>query len=171
MQINKALEERLWSVSFENPLDKEACDQIIDYLLTRLSDYLQQPLTHINDNWLDGDAFGADFIGTVAPFEAFHISYVGMLGMQTIGDEAIPNVSASLFLFGDHQRLSAKQSNKSLVEFIYERDVSNVGRWQSFGWNIDEFDQFEDIIESEYHHKESVEAIKHQDFLRGQTTT
>jgi hypothetical protein len=40
-EINQELENKLWSVSSEKPLDKETCNKIIDYLLARLSDYLQ----------------------------------------------------------------------------------------------------------------------------------
>ena len=151
MQINKALEEKLWSVSNENPLDKEICDWIIDYLLARLSDYIKQPLELVGDNWMHETAFSATFRGAVAPQAPFRITFVGPLGMQTIGDESIPHASASLFLFGDHHRLSAGAQNRSFVELVYEKGENNVGQWQSLGWQIDEFDEFKNIVEDKYY--------------------
>ena len=148
MQINQALEEKLWSVTREKPLDKETCDRIIDYLLARLSDYLQQPLELVGDNWLDETAFSADFVGEIAPRDVFHISYVGTLGMDTFGDKDELHIGAWLFLFGDKHRITAGQTNRSFIYLIYERRNDSTGEWKSHGWQIDEFD--ENIVEDEY---------------------
>ena len=153
MQIDESLEEKLWSVSNENPLDKDTCNQIIDYLLAGLSDYLQQPLNLAGDNWLDGDAFSTTFRGVIAPQDPFRITFVGTLGMETIGKERTPRASASLFLFGDHYRLSAGAPNRSFIEVFYERGQNNFGQWRSLGWEIDEFDEYEDIVEDEYYYR------------------
>lgn len=154
MNVNKLLEEKLWSVSREKLLDQETSDRIIDYLLARLSDYLQQPLTLVGDNWLNETAFSADFVGAIAPRDVFRISYVGTLGMTTFGDKDEPHVGAWLFLFGDKHRITAGQLNRSFIYLEYERKNDNIGVWKSRGWQIDEFDEFEDIVEEEYHHNE-----------------
>lgn len=143
MEVNETLERKLWTVSRDNPLDKNACDLTIDYLLARLSAYIQQPLELTGENWLDGDAFSADFRGAIAPRNAFNITYAGILGMETIGEERAPHVSASLFLFGNHHRLAAGQQNRSFIELVYERRENNAGYWRSLSWQIDEFDEFE----------------------------
>lgn len=161
MQVNKAIEERLWSVSPENTLDKKTCDEIIDYLLARLSDCLQQPLKIVGDNWLDRTAFSADFVGAVAPRDVFRISYVGTLGMTTFGDKDELHVGAWLFLFGDKHRITAGQPNRSFIYLIYERKNDNIGEWQSHGWQIDGCEEYENIIEEEYHYKESVADVTH----------
>lgn len=153
MEVNKALEEKLWSVSSKNYLDKETCDRIIDYLLARLSDYLKRPLELTSDTGCDGDALSADFRGKIASDDVFHISYVGTLGMQIIDEELGPHYSAWLFLFGSHHRLTAGQSNRSYIYLEYQRKENNFGQWHSYGWGIDEFDEYEDIIEDEHYYK------------------
>jgi len=154
MQIDTLLEEKLWSVSSENYLEQETCNQIVDYLLTRLSDYLKQPLELIGDTGCGEDAFSAAFRGTIAPNDVFRISYAGTLGMQVIDEEFGPHYSALLFLFGDHHRLTAGQSNRSYIYLEYQQKENNIGQWYSHGWGIDEFDEYEDIIEVEYYYKE-----------------
>lgn len=150
MEINRTIEQRLWKVSPINHLDKDSSDQIIEYLLGSLSVYLKQPLKLVGENWLHEGSFSADFVGAIMPYEPFRITFVGTLGMQLIGDEFIPHVSAWLFPFGDHQRLTAGESNRSFISFSYVRDSSSVGAWQSHGWQIDEFHEFEEIDEKEF---------------------
>ena len=161
MKVDQALEEKLWSVTREKPLDQETSDRIIDYLLARLSDFLQQPLEIVGENRMHETAFSTTIRGAIAPQEPFRITFVGALGMQVIDKEFGPHYSATLFLFGDHHRLSAGTPNRSVIELFYERDADNIGRWQSSGWEIDEFDEYEDIVEDEYYYKESdAEAVQ-----------
>lgn len=154
MEVNEALEEKLWSVSSENHLEQETCDRIIDYLLARLSDYLQARLKLDGDNWLNGDSFSTEFHGIVEPSEVFRISYVGTLGMQVIDEELGPHISAWLFLFGDHHRLTAGQPNRSYIYLEYRRKENSIGQWHSYGWGIDEFDEYEDVFEYKYSQQE-----------------
>jgi len=148
MEVNKSLEEKLWSISSDNHLDKETCDQIIDYLLARLSDYLQTPLELVGDNWIDGDAFSTDFRGVISPKEAFGITLGGTLGMELIDDDYGINTSVNLYLFGSSHRLTA--GINSLIYLEYIKGKNDVGDWVSHGWAIDEFDEYEDIEESEF---------------------
>lgn len=145
MQVNTLLEEKLWSVSSENHLDKETYNRIINYLLARLSDYLQTPLELVGDNWMHETAFSADFRGVISPKEAFCITLGGTLGMQLIGDEDKPHVHANLYLFGSGYRLTAGKSNRSFIYMEYNQ--MNDRNWHSFGWAIDEFDEYENIEE------------------------
>ncbi len=57
MQVNSALEERLWKITRPNPLDKNEFVEIIEYVFKRLIDYLQQPLEVIGEDYIDDDAF------------------------------------------------------------------------------------------------------------------
>lgn len=156
MQLNTPLEKKLWSVSHDNPLNKETCNQIIDYLLARLSEYLRQPLELVGENWMHETAFSADFIGAIAPRDVFRISYVGTVGMQLIGEDNKPHAMAWLFLFGDKHRLIAAEPDRSFIYLDYERNTDNTGTWKSRGWHIDEFDEFENINEDDYYYKKSV---------------
>jgi hypothetical protein len=146
-EVNQELENRLWSLSDENPLDEEAGNKIIDYLLARLSDYLQTPLKLVDDNWFENNSFSSDFKGKLQA-KAFHISFAGTMGMQIL-TENNPHVSAWLFLFGDHFRLAAGQSDRSYIYLDYNKKEGHLGEWESFGWQIDEFDEYESIIEGE----------------------
>ena len=49
MEVNRALEESLWSASREKLFDRETYNQLIDYLLSRLGNYLQTPLEVVGD--------------------------------------------------------------------------------------------------------------------------
>ncbi len=148
MEVNQELENKLWGISDENPLDKETCDKIIDYLLARLSDYLQTPLKLSDENWLENNSFSSEFRGELQT-KAFHISFTGTMGMQIlVGNK--PHISTWVFLFGDHFRLVAGQSDRSYIQLDYNKDGGNYGKWESFGWQIDEFDEYEDIEEKDF---------------------
>lgn len=151
MEINLELENKLWSISNETNLDKATCNEIIDYLLARLSDYLKTPLKLSEENWLEGNSFNSEFEGILQP-NIFHISFVGTLGMQIINEKLGASISTWLFLFGNHFRLTAGQSNRSYIYFEYKRKEERYGEWESFGWQIDEFDEFDNVIEGNYEH-------------------
>lgn len=153
MEVNSALEESLWSASREKLFDRETYNQLIDYLLSRLGNYLQTPLEVVGDNCIEDGFFSTTFRGIITPREVFRLSFVGPLGVDFIGEEDTPHYSASLFLFGDHNRLSAGQPDRSYIELIYEKRGNNIGEWKSLGWEIDEFDEYEDIVEDEYYYK------------------
>ena len=158
MQADKALEAKLWSLSRQKILAREVYVQIIDYLLARLSTYSQQPLEFVGDHCIEEGFFGTTFRGAITPQEAFQITYIGPLGVDFIGDEDVPQYSASLFVFGGHYRISAGKPDRSFIELVYEKGENNVGRWRSLGWQIDEFDEYEGIVENEYYYKESATA-------------
>ena len=153
MNINIELENKLWSVSSENHLNKETYDRIIDYLLARLSDYLQTPLQLVGHNRIHETAFSTTFRGSISPKEVFHISFVGTLGMQVIDDEYGISTSADLYLFSDGHRLTAGQKDRSYIYLEYIRDNNSYGNWVSHGWEIDEFGEYEDIVEDEYYYR------------------
>lgn len=150
METNTLLEQKMWSITRPNPLDRESFIGVIDYLFARLSEHLQQPLTVIGEDTVNEDSFSRSFRGVIAPPEPFRITFVGVTGMDLIGDKFEPHISASLFLFGDHIRLTAEQPNRSYIELSYERNRNNTGRWCSLGWKIDEFEEFEDINEEDF---------------------
>ncbi len=49
-EVNQELEDKLWSILSEKPLDSKTCNKIIDYLLARLSDYLKINLEIVGEN-------------------------------------------------------------------------------------------------------------------------
>lgn len=73
-----------------------------------------------------------------------------MIGMQLIGDNYEPHTSANLYLFGNHQRLTAGQPERSYIYLEYQRKENNIGQWKSLGWEIDEFSEYEDIEEDKF---------------------
>jgi hypothetical protein len=150
MEVNSALEEKLWKITRPNPLDKNEFVEIIDYLFKHFCNYLQQPLEVIGEDYIDDDAFCRSFRGEIVPSEPFKITYVGVIGMQLIGDNYEPHTSANLYLFGNHQRLTAGQPERSYIYLEYQRKENNIGQWHSQGWEIDEFDEYEDIVEDEF---------------------
>lgn len=95
MDTNKSLEEKLRNVSSAKALDREICNQIIDYLLSRLGGYLQQQLRLIGENKTHKDSFSTTFRGVITPQDPFRISFVGILGMGMNYDEDKPHYSAS----------------------------------------------------------------------------
>ena len=150
MQVNSALEERLWKITRPNPLDKNEFVEIIEYVFKRLSGYLQQPLEVIGQDAIDEDSFCRSFRGEILPSEPFKITYVGLLELGLVGDDFKPHINAWLFLFGEHFRLTAGKSDRSYVEFVYDKIDEKSGNWRSLGWMEDEFGQYEDIEESEF---------------------
>ncbi|MDQ3321088.1 MAG: hypothetical protein M3525_01330 [Acidobacteriota bacterium] len=150
MEVNKVLEEKLWNITRPNPLDKSEFAEIIEYLFKRFSDYLQQSLEVIGIDYMDEDSFCRSFRGEIASGEPFKITYVGVIGMETIGDDYEPHTSANLYLFGNHHRLAAGQSDRSYIYLEYQQGENGVGNWISHGWEIDEFDEYEDIVEDEF---------------------
>lgn len=147
MNINTELEEKLWSVSGKNPLDEETRRRIIEYLFKSLSTYINQPLEVIGEDAVDENSFCRSFRGEVAG-KPFQITFVGVLGMQLVDDEYGISASANLYLFGSHHRLTAGQADRSYIGLDYRRGENNVGQWHSNGWEIDEFDEYEDITEA-----------------------
>jgi hypothetical protein len=152
-EINQELENKLWSVSDEKPLDKETCDKIIDYLLARLSDYLQTPLELAdNENWLDYNCFSTNFREkNILRWKPFDITFGGTLGMQLVGDESYPHTSINIYVFGNGQRLSTGLNSYIYME--YAKQNTNFGSWTSHGWTTDEFEEFEDVAESWFYDK------------------
>jgi hypothetical protein len=151
-EINQELENKLWNISDENPLDKETCNKIIDYLLARLGDYLQMPLEPVGDNWIDYNCFSTDFRQkNISKQKPFNMKFGGTLGMELVGDESYPNTSINLYLFGSGQRLTTELNSYIYME--YAKQNAGFGTWVSHGWTIDEFDEFEDIEESEFYEK------------------
>ena len=63
MNVNRALEEKLWKITRPNPLGRNELVEIIDYLFQNLGDYLQQPLEKIGEDFIDKDAFCCSFRG------------------------------------------------------------------------------------------------------------
>lgn len=146
------LEKKLWSVTKENPLNKTHIDSL-DYLVKRLEKFLQVKLLL---NTFEGDDIDGGFCWTFRAdlpennsFTPFFISFNGVIGMELNYDENKPHYSASLFLFGNGQRLFTKD-NKSYIELFYEKKSNNPGEWRSLGWQEDEFWEFEDVEEDSY---------------------
>ncbi len=155
MQINQELEDKLWSISAENPLDKEVGNKIIDYLLARLSDYLQTPLEMADDeNWFDYNCFSTNFREkNKLRLTTFDIKLGGTLGMQLVGDKSYPHTSINLYLFGGEQRLTTEIYSYIYMEYV--KQASDYGNWVSYGWTMDEFDEFDDVTESWFYDKEN----------------
>lgn len=148
--VNLELENRLWSISDENLLDKETGNKIIDYLLARLSDYLQTSLEIVGDNWFDENSFSTDFKEkNIFRLKSFDIKIGGTMGMQLIGDEGRPHTSTNLYLFGSGERLATKVNSYIYMEYV--KQDSDFGNWVSYGWEEDEFEEYEDIEESEFY--------------------
>ena len=150
MHVNRALEERLWKITRPNPLEKTEFVEIIDYLFKRLGDYLEQKLEKIGEDFVEKDAFSRSFRGAITPNAAFKITFVGSLGMELVGDQFAPHTSANLYLFGDNHRLSAGQPDRSFIYLEYRKGADGNGNWVSSGWEIDEFDEYENIAESAF---------------------
>lgn len=71
------------------------------------------------------------------------------MNMEPIGEERKPWVSASLFLFSQHQRLSvSKFKQGSYIELVYELDDNGKGRWFCLGWEEGVYGEYEGIDES-----------------------
>jgi len=73
--------------------------------------------------------------------------------MQVIDESFGSHTSAWLFVFGDHHRPTAGQPNRSYIYLEYQRKESGFGQWHSHGWGIDEFDEYEDIVEDGYYYE------------------
>lgn len=149
MNVNQELEEKLWSVSSRNQLDSETLSRIVEYLFDSLSSYLNQRLEVIGEDAVSENAFCRSFRGEIAA-KPFQITFVGVLGMQLIDDEYGVSASANLYLFGSRHRLTAGQPDRSYIYIEYRRGENNAGQWHSHGWEIDEFDEYEDIVEAEF---------------------
>jgi hypothetical protein len=147
MEVNQELENKLWSITRPNPINQEDFKQIIDYLFKSLSAFLQQPLEVIGEDFVDEDSFCRSFRGSISPENVFKITYVGVIGLELIGDNFKPHISANLYLFANHFRLTAGQTDRSYIYLEYILSKYNVGEWKSEGWEIDEFDEYEDIDE------------------------
>jgi len=151
MQVNKTLEEKLWSVSSNNHLDKSYIESL-NYLVRRLENCLQTNLfVNTYQDEVDEEGFCWTFKADVSKhlFQPFCISFNGVIGMSLNYDEDKPHYSASLFLFGGGHRLTTK-NNESYIELFYEKQPDGTGEWRSLGWQEDEFWEFEDVEENTY---------------------
>lgn len=170
MQINQHFEERLWSVSYEKPLDAEIGTQIVDYLFARLSSFLQNPIEPIENYGEIDSGFCVNFRDVINNPNIFHIAlgekvgmefleagntltFGGTLGMQFIDEDFGSHTSANIYLFGNHQRLILKDHGNVQDNYIYldyARDKNNIGNWVSRGWKMDEFWEWEGIEEADF---------------------
>lgn len=150
-EVNLELEKKLWSISSENLLDEETCKEAVDYLLKRLSDYLQTPLETVGDIWIIEDSFSSDFSGFIHPKSALEISLGGTLAVKLVDDEYGITISVNLYLFGSHYQLFAGQKSRCYIGLDYLKNEENIGDWFSHGWLIDDYGQDEDKEEIEYH--------------------
>lgn len=150
-EVNLELEKKLWSITSENLLDKKTSEEAIDYLLKRLSDYLQTPLEAVGDVWIVDDSFSSDLCGFLNPKSAFEISLGGTLAVKLVDDEYGITISVDLYLFGSHHQLYAGEKSRCYIGLDYLKNEENTGQWLSHGWLIDDYGQDEDKEESEYH--------------------
>ena len=148
-EVNQELENKLWRITRPNSINQDDLRSIIDYLFERLSSCLKEPLEVIGKDSLDEDSFCRSFRGSLSS-EIFKITYVGLLELTLVGDNFKPQINAWIFLFGDHFRLTAGQSDRSYLELVYDKFSENKGNWRSLGWMNDEFGQHEDIKEDEF---------------------
>ena len=150
MQVNLELEKKLWSITRPNLLNKNEFKEIIDYLFDRLNSFLQQTLEVIGEDFIDDDSFCRSFKGFITPTDVFKITFVGVIGVETIGDDFKPHTSANLYLFGNHERLTAGQPNVSYIYLEYIKNTNEIGNWVSQGWMLDEYEEYQDIVENEF---------------------
>jgi hypothetical protein len=151
MEVNKELEEKLWSASSENHLGKSSIESL-NYLVRRLENYLQTNLfVNTYQDEVDEESFCWTFKANISEhlFQPVGISFNGIIGMGLDYDQDKPHYSASLFLFGNGHRLTTK-NNKSYIELFYEKQPDGTGEWRSLGWQEDEFWEFEDVGENTY---------------------
>jgi hypothetical protein len=150
-EVNQELENKLWSISDETPLDITSLSAI-KYLVKRLEGYLQSKLIlNTSQDEISEEGFCWTFksANINAFLQPFSITFNGIIGMQTNLDVNTPHYCASLFLFGDKIRLISKDE-KSYIELFYEKQSNGIGEWRSLGWQEDEFGEFEDVEEETY---------------------
>lgn len=171
MEINKLFEERLWGVSYDNPLDNKTGSQLVDYLFSRLRDFLQNSFEPVKDYGEIDSGFCVNFRGVITSPNIFHIglgeklgmeyleegnklTFGGTLGMQFIDEDFGSHTSANIYLFGNHQRLILKDHGDGVFDnyiyLDYVRDKDDIGNWVSRGWTMDEFWEYKDIEESDF---------------------
>jgi len=151
MKVNLELENKLWSVSSENHLNRSHIESL-NYLVRRLENYLQTNLfVNTYQDEVNEQGFCWTFRANISKhfFQSLGISFNGIIGMALNYDEDKPHYSASLFLFGGGHRLTTK-NKKSYIELYYEKQPNGTGEWHSLGWQEDEFWEFEDVEENTY---------------------
>jgi hypothetical protein len=144
-EVNQELENKLWSVSDDRRLT-DASVEAIKYLVKRFENFLQIKLilnTHIDEIDEQGFCWTFKSDNSINFLQPFAISLNGVIGMSFNYDENLPHYSASVFLFGDRHRLISKHD--SYIEFFYEKQIDETGKWVSLGWQEDEFGEFEDV--------------------------
>jgi hypothetical protein len=147
---NKLIEQKLWNVSPEKPLLKQDCEEIINYLFGSLKDYLKLPIEIIEPSAIDLNSFCCTFRST--PLGGpLRLTFLGIMGMQLIGETSIPNVQATIFLFSQGKRLVLSEPLRSIFELVYERIDDISGAWRTLGWDQDEFGEYEEIDENEFY--------------------
>jgi hypothetical protein len=162
MEVNQEPEDKLWSISDENPPGIGA----IKYLVKRLESYLQSKLilnTYQDEISEEGFCWTFKSDNINAFFSTFSMTFNGIIGMQTNLDGNTPHYCAGLFLFGDKIRLISKDE-KSYIELFYEKQSNGIGEWRSLGWQEDEFGEFEDVEEETYglsHSSETSNITEH----------
>lgn len=147
MKVNESLEQKLWSITRPNPLDRETFIQVVNYVFNRLREHLQQPLEIVGEDTINEDSFSRSFRIATVPHNPFEITFVGLLELGLVGDEFKPHINAWVFLFGSHHRLIAGQPSRSYTEFVYDKIDVAKGQWRSLGWMLDDYGQFESIEE------------------------
>jgi hypothetical protein len=73
------------------------------------------------------------------------LQYAGIVGLELI--DAVPYISAVLFVYSAGARLSVGGDEASYLEFSYERSEAGVGRWRLHGWRSDEYGEYAGFAE------------------------
>ncbi|EDX77568.1 hypothetical protein MC7420_2892 [Coleofasciculus chthonoplastes PCC 7420] len=147
MKESNSIEQKLWQIPMKVNSTKEDFSEIIIFLISKLSDYLQQQIEIIDktieESIVDEESFCCCIRSARSLGGPLTIAWEGRLGMEPIEGKAC--VSASLFLFSQNNRLAVTGQESSYLELVYEPSDNSEGRWRSQGWLEDVYGEFESI--------------------------
>ncbi len=151
MMADIEIEHKIWQLSTKGQRTKEEWLAIVDYLVKRLEDYLQQQIEIIDKKIealiIDEEAISCSIRSAVSFGGLLALAWEGRLGMELV--EGKPYVSALLFLFSQNKRLAVVGQEASYIQLVYEQSDSSEGFWRYQGWLEDVYGEFEDIDEYE----------------------
>jgi len=143
MSIDPKQEARLWDGDGANLGSRSESEwgELLDYLLERLSAFLGRPVVKISHSVVDGEALSCHFGVPAESTDPLALALEGLLGTDLDGSEV--HVSATLFVFSSGERLRLHSRSREVVELVYRRQATGSGEWESRGWCMDEFGEYQ----------------------------
>lgn len=118
---------------------------LVYFLLNTLSDHFGQAFNIIAADTVDEESFSCWIHSSKSFGGPLSLMWLGKLGMETIGDERIPHVSATLFLFSQDKRLNIPNYESSYFYLSYEHSHKNKGKWELGEWLEDIYGEYDYI--------------------------